>query len=82
MSNYVFVIILNIVCYTIVCITAHRINQALKQNANINKNTKALEIQKQVSKILVLQVNVNILCIYFKSKIFVLTKWLKLIFTI
>lgn len=56
MANYLYVIILNIVCYSIIGYTTHKMNKALKENANINKNPKTMEIQKQVSRILALQV--------------------------
>ncbi|KAI6183202.1 Seven TM Receptor [Aphelenchoides bicaudatus] len=54
-ANYLYVILLNVVCYSIIGYTSYQINKALKQNANVNKNTKSMELQKQVSRILILQ---------------------------
>jgi hypothetical protein len=53
---------LSVFSFSIIIFTSYRINQQLKQNVRINNNPRAMEIQKQVSRILMLQV--RYFCIY------------------
>jgi cbb3-type cytochrome oxidase subunit 3 len=58
--NFVFILVLNSFSYGVIIWAYLKINKKLKQNANNAhniRNSKAIEIQKAVSRILALQVN-------------------------
>lgn len=53
-----FILLLNSFSYGVILYTYIKIGQALKKNASTANNPKAAEINKQVSRILALQVSV------------------------
>ncbi|KAI6193516.1 hypothetical protein M3Y96_01025900 [Aphelenchoides besseyi] len=63
LSNFIFILLLNAFAYTVITYTSIRIFYALKHNANKIQNSKAAELQRQVTRILALQASVPLLII-------------------
>ncbi|KAI6196126.1 hypothetical protein M3Y94_01072100 [Aphelenchoides besseyi] len=63
LSNFIFILLLNVFVYTVITYTSIRIFYALKENAHKIQNSKAAELQRQVTRILALQALVPLLII-------------------